>query len=262
MSNPIERDRREGIRQFSQFGAKKQKGYDAKISRESAGLAAYSQQRKIDQMNDENKKKPKDFLVKQVIEWLRKQYDREGHHYAHMSVKEIMMGTQEKIDIDQLGLRVKVSEHARVRFDEDSHSFVYVPKFPGVTCKQHLVGLLGDNKFGLYQEDVETCYLVDKVKEDIEELIEDELLHREDNKEEKKQVIFRTEEGGRLAENVTEGVKELWFLVGSELPKNPKDVELQLSKVGLKPIRQKELAPPKPTGRGRGRGRGRKRGRI
>ena len=89
MSNPIERDRREGIRQFSQFGAKKQKGYDAKISRESAGLAAYSQQRKIDQMNDENKKvsspadgaggadarcvqKPKDFLVKQVIEWLRK----------------------------------------------------------------------------------------------------------------------------------------------------------------------------------------------
>ena len=54
------------------------------------------------------------------------QYDQEGHHYAHMSVKEIMMGTQEKIDIDQLGLRVKVSEHARVRFDEDSHSFVYV----------------------------------------------------------------------------------------------------------------------------------------
>ena len=54
------------------------------------------------------------------------QYDREGHQYARMSVKQIMMGTQEKIDIDQLGLRVKVSEHARVRFDEDSHSFVYV----------------------------------------------------------------------------------------------------------------------------------------
>ena len=29
--------------------------------------------------------------------------------------------------------------------------------------------------------------------------------------------------------------------VGSELPKNPKDVELQLSKVGLKPIR---VTPP------------------
>ena len=29
----------------------------------------------------------------------------------------------------------------------------------------------------------------------------------------------------------------LLLQVGSELPKNPKDVELQLSKVGLKPIR-------------------------
>ena len=41
-------------------------------------------------------------------------------------------------------------------------------------------------QFGLYQEDVETCYLVDEVKADVEDLIEDELLHREDNKEEKK----------------------------------------------------------------------------
>ena len=46
-------------------------------------------------------------------------------------------------------------------------------------------------QFGLYQEDVETCYLVDEVKADIEDLIEDECLHREENKEEKKVQLLR-----------------------------------------------------------------------
>jgi len=262
--NPIEQDRLDAQAKMARFGsAKKRKKVSSRndFSNEKAGLANFHQQRKIDQLHEDNKKKPKDFLVKQVVEWLRKQYDSEKFRYARMTVEEVKMGTQEKINIDQLGIRAKVSEHKCVHFHEESHTFTYQPKFPNVSCKEQLLTLLSDHPFGLFQEDVETCYLIEDVQEDVDELVEELELHREENKEEKKRVLFRTKKGCRKADNVDESVKQLWLLVGSELPKNPRDVETQLEKFGLKPIKQKEMRLGVARGRGRGkrgrRGRGR-----